>query len=96
MLALPFLLVRIIYSGLNAINLNTNPGSNSTNEFSPVTGSLAVNICMGFAMEIAVVVLYAASGVWIRISAKRASVPGEYPLPEVPDPELGRDRHFSR
>lgn len=51
---------------------------------------------MGFAMEIAVVVLYAASGVWIRISARRDSVPSEYPLPEVPDPELGRDRHFAR
>ncbi|KAL7917887.1 hypothetical protein ACQKWADRAFT_331495 [Trichoderma austrokoningii] len=62
-IALPFLLVRIIYSALNAINLDTSSSHGHTTKFNPVLGSWRLYLALGLATEFAVVALYTISGI---------------------------------
>ncbi|PTB38294.1 hypothetical protein M441DRAFT_447112 [Trichoderma asperellum CBS 433.97] len=62
-IALPFLLVRIVYSALNAINLDTSSSLGHTTKFNPVLGSWGLYLALGLATEFAVVVLYTLSGI---------------------------------
>lgn len=60
---MPFLLVRIVYSALNAINLDTSSSLGHTTKFNPVLGSWRLYLALGLATEFAVVVLYTLSGI---------------------------------
>lgn len=62
-LALPFLLIRIVYSALNAINLDTSSSNGHTMKFNPVLGSWRLYLALGLATEFAVVALYTITGV---------------------------------
>ena len=62
-IALPFLLVRIIYSSLNAINLDTSTSTGHTGKFNPVTGSWSLYLALGLGMELIIVALYSTAGV---------------------------------
>ena len=62
--ALPFILIRAIYSGLNAINLNTSPSSHHTTKFNPISGDWIIYLIMGLLMEIIVVAIYITAGMW--------------------------------
>ncbi|KIX97002.1 uncharacterized protein Z520_07116 [Fonsecaea multimorphosa CBS 102226] len=78
LLALPFLLVRIIYSGLNAINLNTSKSTGHTGKFNPVTGSWALYLVLGLGPEVIVVALYTTAGVLNYFKTKRGDRKGDY------------------
>lgn len=60
---MPFLLVRIAYSALNAINLDTSSSHGHTTKFNPVLGSWRLYLALGLATEFAVVALYTISGI---------------------------------
>lgn len=62
-IVLPFLLVRVIYAGLNAINLNTSTSTGHTQKFNPMTGDWLLYLGLGFCMEIAIYVVYLIAGV---------------------------------
>ncbi|KAL1961530.1 hypothetical protein VTN77DRAFT_1635 [Rasamsonia byssochlamydoides] len=69
-LALPFLLVRVVYSALNAVNLNTSGSEHTTNKWNPVTGSWVLYLILGLAMETATVGIYSFTGVLAYHEAK--------------------------
>lgn len=70
-MALPFLLVRIFYSGLNAINLDTSKSTGHTGKFNPITGSWALYLVLGLGMELIVVALYSIAGVVNHFKARK-------------------------
>ena len=78
LLALPFLLVRIIYSGLNAINLDTSKSTGHSGEFNPVTGSWALNLILGLVPELIVVALYSIAGLLNHFRNMKKARLGEY------------------
>jgi hypothetical protein len=63
-IALPFLLVRTIYTGLNAINMDTSGSTGHTTKFNPISGDWVLYLVLGLFMEIAVVAVYAMAGIW--------------------------------
>jgi len=71
--ALPFILIRTIYSGLNAINLNTGSSSHHTTKYNPVSGDWALYLTLGLLMEIIVVVVYVTAGTWIWFRYRKNS-----------------------
>lgn len=62
-IALPFLLVRIIHTGLNAINQDTSDSSGHTTKFNPIAGDWVLYLVLGLFMEIAVVAVYAMTAI---------------------------------
>lgn len=75
-MALPFLLVRIAYSALNAINLDTSSSHGHTMKFNPVLGSWRYNLALGLATEFAVVALYTITGIVNSFAKSRENVSG--------------------
>lgn len=75
-IALPFLLVRIIYSALNAINLDTSSSHGHTMRFNPVLGSWRLYLALGLATEFAVVALYTISGIVNSFAKSRDNASG--------------------
>lgn len=68
---MPFLLVRTIYSGLNALNLNTPESMGHTTKFSPLGGDWAYYFALGLCMEYIVVLLYAGAGTTIYLQTRK-------------------------
>jgi uncharacterized membrane protein YjgN (DUF898 family) len=68
-IALPFILVRTIYTLLNAVNLDPSGTSHRTTKFNPISGDWAIYLVLGLFMEIAIVAVYIAAGVlmWLRL-----------------------------
>lgn len=75
-MALPFLLVRIVYSALNAINMDTSSSHGHTMEFNPVLGSWRLYLGLGLATEFVVVALYTISGIVNSFDKSRDNVSG--------------------
>ncbi|UKZ68487.1 uncharacterized protein TrAtP1_009520 [Trichoderma atroviride] len=75
-MALPFLLVRIVYSALNAINLDTSSSHGHTMKFNPVLGSWRLYLVLGLATEFAVVALYTVTGIVNSFAKSRDNVSG--------------------
>jgi hypothetical protein len=61
--ALPFILVRLIYSALNAINLDTSSSGGHTTKFNPVTGRWELYLALGLCPEVVIVGLYTLTGI---------------------------------
>lgn len=73
---MPFLLVRIVYSALNAINLDTSSSRGHTMTFNPVLGSWRLNLVLGLTTEFAVVALYTITGIVNSFAKSRDKVSG--------------------
>ena len=69
--ALPFLLVRVIYSVLSGYSPSAVPGQpaahNSLSKFSSQTGSWGIYLVMSVLMELIVIFIYIATGLSIRL-----------------------------
>jgi fatty acid desaturase len=65
-IALPCLLIRIIYSLANAVNIHTS----GTQVFNPLTGSLAAYVCMSVIPEMAIVLTYEAVATYSILAKK--------------------------
>lgn len=75
-MALPVLLARIVYSALNAINLDTSSSQGHTMKFNPVLGSWRLYLALGLATEFAVVALYTITGIVNSFAKSRDNVFG--------------------
>jgi hypothetical protein len=60
---LPLLFLRIMYSLLNAANLDTSGHTGHTTKFNIMTGSWAIYFIMGFIPQATIIIIYASSGV---------------------------------
>lgn len=69
--ALPFLLIRTIYMGLNAINLDPTGSNAHTTDFSPMTGLWVLYLVLGLFTELIVIILLAAAGIHNHVRARR-------------------------
>ncbi|KIM92770.1 hypothetical protein OIDMADRAFT_139056 [Oidiodendron maius Zn] len=61
-LALPVIVVRVIYSLLNAVNLDTSKSGDHTGQYNPITGSWILYLALGLCPEVVVVSLYTLAG----------------------------------
>lgn len=72
-LAMPFLLVRTIYTGLNAINVNTPDSLGHTTKFSPIAGDWVYYFTLALCMEYIIVLLYAGAGITIYLRTRKVA-----------------------
>ncbi|KAJ9265292.1 hypothetical protein DTO195F2_1904 [Paecilomyces variotii] len=76
--ALPFVLVRVIYSALNAINLDTSTSGGHTSKFNPVTGSWQLYLVLGLCPELAGVGIYTVNGFFNSCASSSRVYSSEY------------------
>lgn len=67
---LPLLFLRILYSLLNAANLDTSGHTGHTSKFNVMTGSWAIYFIMGFIPQATITVIYVGSGVFARMKSR--------------------------
>ncbi|KAM6478108.1 hypothetical protein HDV62DRAFT_383171 [Trichoderma sp. SZMC 28011] len=82
-LAMPLLCIRIVYSGLNAINLDTSSSTGHTSKFTPVTGDWRIYLALGLVPEFGVVLLYTICGIINSLRKAKDTAP-EYEGIEAP------------